>query len=76
VTSRAIKRPIGVVERDNGYRMSIDPNRTTLKGIEGIVEPWKVAILRFYSFFMPSFSTLFPYLLGLNYSQEGRSIFG
>ncbi len=48
-----------MVERDSGYRRFVDPNRTTLRGVKGIVEPWKVVILRFYSFFMPSFSTFF-----------------
>jgi hypothetical protein len=76
VTSRATRRPTSVVERDNGYRRSIDPNRSTLRGVEGIVEPWRVAILRFYFFFMPSFSTFFLYLLGLDYLKEGRSILG
>jgi hypothetical protein len=39
-----------VVEKDNGYRRFVNPNRTTLSGVEGIVEPWRVAILRFYFF--------------------------
>jgi hypothetical protein len=50
VISKTTKRPTGVVEKDNGYRRFVNPNRTTLSGVEGIVEPWRVAILRFYFF--------------------------
>jgi hypothetical protein len=67
VISKTTKRPTGVVEKDNGYRRFVNPNRTTLSGVEGVVEPWRVAILRFYFFFMPSVFTFFLYFIRLDY---------
>jgi len=65
-----------MVERDSGYRRFVDLNRVTLRKVKGTIEPWRVTILRFFFFFMPSFFTFFPYLLGLDYIQEVRSIIG
>jgi hypothetical protein len=52
---------------DNNCIRFVDPNMAISKGVEKIVDPWGVVVLRCCFFPMLPFSTFLPYLFGLTY---------